>query len=66
MAEVPDFGRCLGYDGKELPSHSTGRILAANGRRRLPESAGRWSSNWRFIQTGRFEEQRKPDMRRCE
>ena len=26
FAEVPDFGRHLGYDGKALASHSTGRI----------------------------------------
>ncbi len=37
MAEVPDFGRCLGYDGKVLHSHSTGRTLADKDRTSDPD-----------------------------
>lgn len=32
MEELPGFGRHLGYDGKALPSHSTGRRDAADGK----------------------------------
>ena len=32
MAALPGFGRHLGYDGKALPSHSTGRKDAAGGK----------------------------------
>ncbi len=38
MAEVPDFGRCLGYDGKALPSHSTGRTFAGKDRTSDPDA----------------------------
>ena len=38
MAEVPDFGRCLGYDGKALRSHSTGRTLAGKDRTSDPDA----------------------------
>ena len=40
MAEAPDFGRCLGYDGKALSSHSTGRILADKDRTSDPDADG--------------------------
>ena len=38
MAEVPDFGRCLSYDDKVLPSHSTGRSLAGKDRTYDPDA----------------------------
>ena len=38
MAEVPDLGRCLGYHGKALPSHSTGKTLAGNDRTSDPDA----------------------------
>lgn len=34
--------------------------------RRNPENAGRWSSFWHLVQEGRVEEEREPDLRRCE
>ena len=34
--------------------------------RRNPETAGRWSSFWHLVQEGRVEEEREPDLRRCE
>ena len=37
MAEVPNFGRCLGYDGITLPSHYTGRTLADKDRTSDPD-----------------------------
>ena len=33
--EVPDFGRHLGYDGKAIESHSTGRVTEAMGKTRV-------------------------------
>ena len=32
MDELPDFGRYLGYDGKAVKSHSTGRVNKATGK----------------------------------
>ena len=37
--EVPDFGRQLGYDGKAIESHSTGRVSALS-RERVPSGGG--------------------------
>jgi len=34
--------------------------------RRLPETAGRWASFWHLVQEGRVEDDRTPDLRRCE
>ncbi len=34
--------------------------------RRLPETAGRWASFWHLVQEGRIEDDRTPDLRRCE
>lgn len=34
--------------------------------RRLPETAGKWASFWHLVQEGRVEDERLPDLRRCE
>ena len=34
--------------------------------RRIPETAGRWASFWHLIQEGYVEDERTPDLRRCE
>lgn len=34
--------------------------------RRSPEAAGRWAGFWHLIQEGRVEDDRLPDLRRCE
>lgn len=34
--------------------------------RRLPETAGRWSAFWHLVQAGPIEDDRLPDLRRCE
>lgn len=34
--------------------------------RRIPETAGRWASFWHLVQEGRVEDDRTPDLRRCE
>lgn len=34
--------------------------------RRLPEALGKWASFWHLIQEGKVEEDRLPDLRRCE
>jgi hypothetical protein len=34
--------------------------------RRIPETGGRWASFWHLIQEGRIEDERTPDLRRCE
>ena len=34
--------------------------------RRNPETVGRWSSFWHLVQEGRVEDERTPDLRRCE
>lgn len=34
--------------------------------RRIPETGGRWASFWHLIQEGREEDERTPDLRRCE
>ena len=36
------------------------------GCRRHPEAAGRWASFWHLVQEGRVEDDRAPDLRRCE
>ena len=36
------------------------------GCRRMPESAGRWASFWHLVSEGRVEQDRTPDLRRCE
>jgi hypothetical protein len=38
----------------------------AVGCRRDPEVAGRWASFWHLVQEGRVEDDRTPDLRRCE
>ena len=38
LEEVPGFGRHLGYDGKAVPSHSTGRTNAATGETSDPDA----------------------------
>ena len=34
--------------------------------RRMPETAGRWAAFWHLVQEGRIEDDRLPDLRRCE
>jgi hypothetical protein len=34
--------------------------------RRLPETGGKWASFWHLVQEGRVEDDRLPDLRRCE
>jgi len=34
--------------------------------RRIPEAGGRWASFWHLVQEGRVEDDRTPDLRRCE
>lgn len=34
--------------------------------RRIPEAAGRWASFWHLVQEGPIENDRTPDLRRCE
>ena len=34
--------------------------------RRQPVTAGRWAAFWHLVQEGRSEEERTPDLRRCE
>ena len=36
--EVPDFGRHLGYDGKAIESHSTGRVAEGKGKTSDPDA----------------------------
>ena len=38
FAEVPDFGRHLGYDGKAIESHSTGRVAEGKGKTSDPDA----------------------------
>ena len=38
MAELPGYGRHLGYDGKAVPSRSTGNASAATGRTSDPDA----------------------------
>ena len=38
MAEIPDFGRHLGYDGKAIESHSTGAEGRETGRTSDPDA----------------------------
>lgn len=50
MALLPDFGRHLGYDGKALPAHATGRDTLGTGEPADPDA------DW-----GRHERAGKPD-----
>lgn len=34
--------------------------------RRLPETEGKWAAFWHLVQQGKVEEDRLPDLRRCE
>ena len=34
--------------------------------RRLPQTGGRWAAFWHLVQEGPAEEDRTPDLRRCE
>jgi hypothetical protein len=34
--------------------------------RRIPEARGRWASFWHLVQEGKVEDDRTPDLRRCE
>ncbi|MDE0031252.1 MAG: hypothetical protein OXU42_17855 [Deltaproteobacteria bacterium] len=34
--------------------------------RRIPETGGRWASFWHLVQQGHAEDERTPDLRRCE
>lgn len=36
------------------------------GCRRHPETGGRWAAFWHLIQEGKIEDDRTPDLRRCE
>jgi hypothetical protein len=38
MEELPDFGRHLGYDGKAIESHSSGRVNRASGETSDPDA----------------------------
>lgn len=38
MAALPDFGRHLGYDGKAIESHSTGRVSRSTGTTSDPDA----------------------------
>lgn len=38
MVELPDFGQHLGYDGKAIDSHSTGRVKQATGNTSDPDA----------------------------
>lgn len=38
MAELPDFGQHLGYDGKAIDSHSTGRVNRETGETSDPDA----------------------------
>jgi len=38
MEELPDFGRHLGYDGKAIDSHSTGKVKRASGESSDPDA----------------------------
>jgi hypothetical protein len=34
--------------------------------RRIPETSGKWFSFWHLVQEGKIEDDREPDLRRCE
>jgi hypothetical protein len=42
------------------------REMKGFGARRHPEAAGRWASFWYLVQEGPVEDDRLPDLRRCE
>ena len=53
MEALPDYGRHLGYDGKALSSHSTGRAVAGKGVASDPEADwGRHESGGPDARTG--------------
>jgi hypothetical protein len=49
MAELPDFGKHLGYDGKAIDSYSTGRENRETGQTSDPDA------NWGKHETSRFD-----------
>ena len=51
MEAVPGFGRHLGYDGKAVPSHSTGRTNAATGS--TSDADADWGGTRRAASTAR-------------
>ncbi len=52
---VDEIARCgLKFRGKNVAC------------RRSPETAGRWASFWHLVQEGHAEDDRTPDLRRCE
>ncbi|MCY4169749.1 MAG: hypothetical protein OXE82_15880 [Rhodobacter sp.] len=54
MAELPDFGRHPGHDGKAIASHSTGRKDSGTGRTSDPDAAwGRHETTGVDAKTGR-------------
>lgn len=54
MAALPDFGTHLGYDGKAIESHSTGRKHADTGQTSDPQA------NWGKHETSGFDATGKP------
>ena len=69
-----DFGGNWGAYEHELHRIFMGEIARAGlefrglrvGCRRIPETASRWASFWHLIQEGYVEDERTPDLRRCE
>ena len=50
LEELPGYGRHLGYDGKAVPSFSTGRRNAETGKASDPDAD--WASTRRRARTG--------------
>ena len=69
-----DFGGDWSRYEKELNRVFTEKIVRGGLRfqnqrvscRRIPETKGRWASFWHLIQEGHEEDERVPDLRRCE
>ena len=69
-----DFGGDWSRYEKELNRIFTEKIAWGSLRfrnlpincRRIPETGGRWASFWHLIQEGEEEDERTPDLRRCE
>ena len=53
MDELPDFGRYLGYDGKAVKSHSTGRVNKVTGRTSDPDAHWGWHKTCGVDKNGR-------------
>ncbi len=54
MEALPDFGRHLGYDGKAIDSHSTGRVARATGETSDPDAdRGKHETSGIDAQTGK-------------